>query len=178
MTSKIVIWQREPDGAIFGVDQKTLEGYTITRHPGGRKYWGVTYPDHTYTHSALTLSEAKQQAEAWEPDPTLVELEVGQPSLTEQLLASIISEAEPLTPTTSYYGYNTSGEPQRKALGALRDLRALRELVETAIREQVAIARTNTGSNWSSNAATWEHVGQALGVTKQSVASRYGVKSA
>lgn len=48
--------------------------FFIRRHGEGRKYWGVTYPDGTYTHNALTQAEAKLQAESWKPDPELVQL--------------------------------------------------------------------------------------------------------
>lgn len=170
-------WEKADSGALV---MRTDAGvFTVQRHGEGRKYWGVTYPDGTYTHTALTQGEAKEQAEAWEPDPTLVQLELGQDALTRELVARVIADAEPMKPAgRGYYSYNSTGEKQQKALGALRDLKALRDAVETAIREQVEVARTNTGNSWTSNAARWDDVGEALGVTKQSAASRFGVKTA
>lgn len=168
-------WERADSGAYVLRNERGL--FTVQRHGEGRKYWGVTYPDGTYTHTALTQAEAKAQAETWEADPTLVQLELRQVSLTRELVDSIIEGAEPMKPDQSYYSYTSVGADQQKALGALRELRALRDDVETAIREQVEIARKDTHGGWSSNAATWDHVGKALGVTKQSAASRFGVKT-
>lgn len=169
-------WERADSGAYVLRDERGL--FTVQRHGEGRKYWGVTYPDGTYTHTALTQAEAKTQAEAWEPDPTLVQLEMRQVSLTRELVDNVIAKAEPIKPQQSYYSYTSVGSDQQKALGALRDLKTLRDEVETAIRAQVEIARKDTHGGWSTNAATWDHVGSALGVTKQSAASRFGVKTA
>jgi hypothetical protein len=60
----------------LNIDEGEFKGrrITVARHGEGRKYWGVTYPDGTYEHSALSQTEAKQQAEAWRPDKTIVAL--------------------------------------------------------------------------------------------------------
>ena len=170
-------WGKDPStGAwLYGNEHGA---FVVTRHGEGRKYWGVAYPDGTYTHTALTLEEAKRQAETWKRDPTLVQLDLGHAPLTHEVVNRVIASAEPMKPEQSYYSYTSVGADQQKALGALRELRALRDEVEAAIREQVEIARKDTHGGWSTNAATWDHVGKALGVTKQSAASRFGVKTA
>jgi hypothetical protein len=155
--------------------------FTVERHGEGRKYWGVTYPDGTYTRNALTQSEAKEQAEAWEPDPTLVPLvELDrQPDLTRELVERAIAAAEPFKPSgRSYYSVFSLTDSHRRALGALVELKKLRDAVQLAIVEQVAIARTDSSpSYYTKTAATWEQVGEALGITKQAASGRYGVKA-
>lgn len=181
-------------GAVLAGEDMDGRRFIVERHGEGRKYWGVTYPDGTYTHNALTQGEAKQQAETWRPDPTLVPLvDERQPGLTAELGAGTESAApdsftaaavvsafidaasrRDVERTRKGWGYQDAGADQQKALSVLRDLAELRRLVDESIRAQVAEARKNTGSAWYSNAATWSDVGAALGVTKQSAQAKYG----
>lgn len=147
--------------------------FTIRRHGEGRKYWEVHYPDGTWTHSALSLKAAKTQAASWEPDPSLAELPEP-PSLAAAVVSGVIDSAPPLTFPRNGYSYQSAGEKQRRALSVIAALVELRAETELAIRHQVELARINTGGNWNSNAAVWEEVGKALGVTKQSAQAKYG----
>lgn len=217
--SALLIWDRVGD-SLRALDERGT--FTVARHGEGRKYWGVSYPDGTYTHSALTQTEAKQQAESWAPDKSLVALsgiddardrdqsevpddeyrvefanEPRQPALTvhagvagQATLTHELAESSSMTPAGAVsaiidaapaikiqpnnpYSYNSHGKAQTRALQVLAALVELRAETEAAIRHQVQIARTNTGNSWNSNAATWEDVGKALGVTKQSAQARY-----
>jgi hypothetical protein len=167
---------------------------TVARHGEGRKYWGVTYPDGTYTHDARTQAEAKLQAEAWSPDASLVPLleagsgdadampaaELAASGAADWTAAAVVSafvdaaSRRDFEKTRKGWGYQDAGKQQQRALLVLRELAALRIEVGKAIDEQVAAARLNTGGAWYSNAATWADVGAALGVTKQSVQAKYG----
>lgn len=172
--------------------------FFVSRHGEGRKYWGLVYPDGTYTHNALTQAEAKKQAENWVPDATLVTLELGgqddltnptsvsqdalpvaiandqEPLTVELVIAGYLADAEPFKAESRSY-YAQLGDEQKSALSNLHALAALRRAVEERIREEVYAARRNTGtSQWYTNNATWEQVGKALGVSKQSAQGRYG----
>lgn len=169
--------------------------FFVGRHGEGRKYWGVTYPDSTYTHNALTQAEAKLQAESWEPDSELVQLlddaEISEsgaadvmpaaavksgPTDVVELVDALVVEvrSRPVENRGRGWGYQDAGQTQREALAAIAELAQLRAAVDRAITAQVAVARTSTGSAWYSNAATWAHIGEALGVTKQSAQAKYG----
>jgi hypothetical protein len=188
-------WERatwRTDGALY---RETEEGrFFVMRHGEGRKYWGVQYPDGTYTHSALTKAEAKQQAEAWQRDPSLTTLAGSQSANPDTELQgateSVSTDVSPAAAVVSAFvdalssrefkraqkGWDqrTAGDAQQRALGILRELAALRAAVDEAILDQVAKARKNTGSDWYPNSATWADVGAALGVTKQSAQARFG----
>lgn len=188
----------------MNIDEGEFKGrrITVARHGEGRKYWGVTYPDGTYEHSALSQAEAKQQAERWTPDTTLTVLagtesvkadrspggssggvdaaaaagmlsgELDAVELVDLVVQNAVGREIPRGGRG--WGYQDAGDSQKRALTALGDLAALRQAVEGAIRAQVAVARNNTGSSWYSNAATWADVGAALGVTKQSAQAKFG----
>lgn len=206
-------WTRDSQGTLWLDD--TRGHFTVRRHGEGRKYWGVTYPDGTYTHNALTASAAKAQAQSWRPDPSLVSLSdnldgefidggdsshgaeylnvsssrsgpvpapsavgTGYPPLTPAgAVSAIIDGAPAVKIATAAYSYNDTGASQQKALSAVVALAELRAEVEASIAQQIALARANTSHQWGSNSATWEQVGKALGVTKQSAQSRYGKTS-
>lgn len=191
-------WQRatwRTDSAMYLDTERGR--FFVMRHGEGRKYWGVQHPDGTYTHSALTQAEAKRQAEAWEPDATLTTLvdappaaaaaearDVDTPSSTVDGLRVLVELVDVIVrkarergesnPTGRGYGYQATGNTQQGALEAIRDLVALRGVVERAINAQVAVARHNSGRSWYSNAATWSDIGEALGVSKQGAQAKYG----
>ena len=89
-------------------------------------------------------------------------------------LATIL-DGNTAPPKPHRYGTTSAGKEQQDALKAVRGLARLRRLVEEAVIVQVDESRRNTGSSYYPNAATWELVGAALGVTKQSARTRYGV---
>lgn len=158
-----------------------LRRYRVERHGEGRSRWDVVLPDGT-TETVQRKADAVARAESWEPDSELVPLvdaETGDPD--DDLVAQIMRLAALLNgdekaPPTNVYSYNSTGTRQNDALKALRGLSRLRVEVETLVQASVDVARTNDGNSWNSNAATWEQVGAALGVKKQSASARYGVK--
>ena len=88
-------------------------------------------------------------------------------------LATIL-DGNTAPPKPHRYGTTSAGKEQQDALKAVRGLARLRRLVEQAVIVQVDESR-RSGSSYYPNAATWELVGAALGVTKQSARTRYGV---
>lgn len=172
-------WQ--PIGFKPGSEMRNSHGkFEVTRHAGGRKYWGVLYPDGTYTHTARTQGEAKEQAEAWSPDPTLIALDVSLSGNADTPAARAVSGVIDTSRgcfVPKKRGWNANGDAgnaAKEALAALRALVDLRAAVEEAIRDQVSTARTNTATGWCSNVATWDEIGEAMRVTKQSAQARFG----
>jgi len=67
-------------------------------------------------------------------------------------------------------------ERRKAALDNLTKLAELRAALELAIATNVAQAREANASYYDYGAPTWETIGKALGVTKQSAQAKYGGK--
>ena len=67
-------------------------------------------------------------------------------------------------------------ERRKRAMSNLAKLAELRAAVEGAISENVAQAREVNSAYYDYGAPTWEQIGKALGVTKQSAQARYTAK--
>jgi hypothetical protein len=213
-------------GAYRLTDADGDERGRVTRHGAGRSHWDALFPDGT-SATTTSLSAAKALVEAWEPDDSLTELDLGDgraepeenfwddrttplayagelsgeydgelavagesgrddddagdPSgwTVEQLVSHLIAlggvlDGDAAAPQAKGYGTTSPGTDQKEALKRLRGLARLRSSIEIAIIDQVDEARKNTGNSWYPNSATWELVGAALGVAKQSAATRYG----
>lgn len=165
--------------------------YRVGRHGAGRSHWDAALPN----GGIATVTSKKAAQEACENFATTFPpqlLEHGQENLTRELtsetgdqsiytqlveLALKIDSDDPAPRSTSSgysYSERTTGSEQEHALKVIRGLAAIRRSVEEAIRIEVEQARKNTtGSNWRDNSATWDVIGLALGVTKQSARSRY-----
>ena len=224
------------------VDGRAVAGdhrgsFVVRRHGEGRKYWGVTYPDGTYTHNARTQAEAKLQAGAWEPDETLVQLVDGKSAEPDDEfpicndcgrgLTSVVGDgvnaqlcdqcdADQLDQLVDPWSdepddapaaaavasveadddagmsgqdflpdagddWQTAREKQdnlrrhrRSALECIPSLVAARASLDAQIAEMVERARLTSGSYYDYDRPTWEQIGKALGVTKQSAQAKYG----
>jgi len=232
MTSQdSLTWTAGP-GYLFATDDHGR--YVIERHGQGRKFWGVTFPDGTYRHNALTQAAAKLQAELWEPDPQLVQLvelveygaqrheyddvqyveageqsggtddnagddassdadetpavAAGNPSDESddhagdggQDFVTIVDESQEVV--TSSWGTDRERsdrvkEFRRHALAQLPAAVEARARIDADIARLVEEARTpNPHAYYDYGMPTWEQIGKALGVTKQSAQAKYGKK--
>ena len=189
MSAPITWWEADDAlGRVYSNGTDSLgRHYIVQRHGAGRSHWDAVLPDGS-TETFTRKSDATAACEAWEellPGEVSGESnpsdrdETASPDLPAALaaLANEFSTYDPRgADRSSMYGYNSAGEKQLAALHAIRGLAIIRAEIETLIQSAVDAARVNSGNSWSSNAATWDQVGGALGVKKQSASARYGVK--
>ena len=185
-----ISWAADTDSRGRACDVGTdaqMRRFRVERHGEGRSRWDVTTPDGVTT-TVERKSDAVELAESWTPDESLVPLvdEIEDPTprswsdwTDDELRAYVVDVAlgidgDEQAPRDNVYAYTSTGKEQQTALKAARGLTRLRKLIDAEIMSQVAGARYNTGTQWSSNAATWSQVGAAVGITKQSASSRFG----
>lgn len=171
--------------------------FRVRRRENTRRYWVAIYPDGTSTDWHTTLVAAKLACERWEEDNTLLPLVdeltitidngaaaetskpvVQQPAAEEMLPFRSVFEAH-LTDTPEPYNSSV----RRRALKNVAVLAQMRATVEQLLRDQIAVARTGVhnqwgGYRWGDEPITWQEIGNALGVSKQAAATRYGDKKA
>lgn len=164
--------------------------YRVGRHGAGRSHWDAALPDgstSTLTSKKAALEACEDFAEQFPPqllgqEDLTVELAQEAEDPDVQLRATLVRLAldvdggRPAPKKQGYYSGGGTGAEQTKALKVIRGLAGTRAALEREMQAQVDAARLNTGSSWYSNAATWDLVGEALGVSKQSASTRYGVK--